>query len=46
MLHQTTDVRGPPGRIPIPQAAGQSAVQVRFHYYDASYEWWWEVDNV
>ena len=32
--------------IPIPQAAGKAQVQVRFHYYDASYEWWWEVDNV
>lgn len=21
-------------------------MQVRFHFYDASYEWWWEVDNV
>ena len=27
-------------------AAGQPDVVVRFHYYNASYEWWWEVDNV
>ncbi|WP_202797020.1 S8 family serine peptidase [Kribbella flavida] len=46
VLSQTTaDVRGVK-EIAIPQAAGQSAVQVRFHYYDASYEWWWQVDSV
>jgi cysteine-rich repeat protein len=28
------------------QAAGASNVQVRFHYYQAQFEWWWEVDNV
>ncbi len=27
-------------------AAGQSDVQIRFHYYDALYEWWWAVDDV
>ena len=42
---QAADLRGSK-EIAIPQAAGQSAVKVRFHYYDASYEWWWEVDNV
>lgn len=42
VLRQETDVRGPKvTEIPIPQAAGQAQVQVRFHYYDASYEWWW-----
>ncbi|MET7283095.1 S8 family serine peptidase [Kribbella sp. NPDC005582] len=41
----TADARGVK-EIAIPTAAGKSAVQVRFHYYDASYEWWWEVDNV
>jgi hypothetical protein len=29
-----------------PQAAGGSNVQIRFHYYDAAFEWWWMVDNV
>jgi hypothetical protein len=29
-----------------PQAAGASDVQIRFRYYDASYEWYWQVDNV
>jgi len=28
------------------QAAGAADVQVRFHYYSAQYEWWWQVDNV
>jgi subtilisin family serine protease len=45
LVSQVADARGVK-EIAIPQAAGQSAVQVRFHYYDASYEWWWEVDSV
>ncbi|MFD3406109.1 S8 family serine peptidase [Kribbella sp. NPDC058693] len=45
ILTQAADARGVK-EIAIPQAAGKSAVQVRFHYYDASYEWWWEVDSV
>ena len=28
------------------QAAGAANVQVRFHYYQAAFEWWWMVDNV
>ncbi|MEJ5308969.1 MAG: carboxypeptidase regulatory-like domain-containing protein [Anaerolineae bacterium] len=27
-------------------AAGRPDVQVRFHYYTANYEWWWQVDDV
>lgn len=27
-------------------AAGQNDVQVRFHYYNAVFEWWWAVDDV
>ncbi|MDF1604202.1 S8 family serine peptidase [Nocardioides sp. YIM 152315] len=47
VLHQTTDVRGPRTDVlELPMAAGESAVQVRFRYYDASYAWWWEVDDV
>ena len=47
VLHQTTDVRGPRTDVlQLPTAAGQSEVQVRFHYYDASYAWWWQVDDV
>lgn len=29
----------------VPQAAGQSSVQFRFHYYDANYAWYWQVDD-
>ncbi|TDC63526.1 peptidase S8 [Micromonospora sp. KC207] len=47
VLRQASDVRGPRvTEIAIPQAAGQSRVKVRFHYYDATWEWWWQVDNV
>ena len=47
VLRQTASVRGPRvTEVPLPTAAGQSQVKVRFHYYDASYAWWWEVDNV
>ncbi|MEV5768242.1 S8 family serine peptidase [Micromonospora sp. NPDC052213] len=47
VLRQAADVRGPRvTEVPIPQAAGQAQTRVRFHYYDASYEWWWQVDNV
>ena len=28
------------------QAAGAANVQIRFHYYQATFEWWWMVDNV
>jgi hypothetical protein len=31
--------------IPIPQAAGQSAVQVRFDFF-GRWGWWWGIDNV
>ena len=27
-------------------AAGASNVVLRFHYYNANYEWWWQVDDV
>lgn len=27
-------------------AGNQVSVKVRFHYYNASWAWWWEVDNV
>ncbi|MEZ5194516.1 MAG: carboxypeptidase regulatory-like domain-containing protein [Nocardioides sp.] len=47
VLHQTADARGPRTEsIPLSQAANQSDVKVRFHYYDAFWAWWWQVDNV
>lgn len=46
VLAQTAAARGPRQEvIQIPQAVGKSEVQVRFHYYDADYNWWWEVDD-
>jgi hypothetical protein len=27
-------------------AAGRPDVRVRFHYYNANYQWWWQVDDV
>jgi subtilisin family serine protease/N-acetylneuraminic acid mutarotase len=45
ILNQTLDIQGEM-TVPIPQAAGEPDVQVRFHYYEASFAWWWAVDNV
>ena len=42
---QTTGSVEAPVSIPIPQAAGQSDVQVRFHF-TSSFGWWWSLDNV
>ncbi len=28
------------------KAAGQGNVKVRFHYYNANCDWWWQVDDV
>jgi hypothetical protein len=36
--HQTINITA--------QAAGAADVQVRFHYYNGHYEWYWQVDNV
>ncbi len=35
--HESIDITG--------LAAGESEVFVRFHYYNANYEYWWQVDN-
>ncbi|GAA1138857.1 hypothetical protein GCM10009583_05630 [Ornithinicoccus hortensis] len=40
----TADTRGEVV-LPAPDAAGESDVQVRFHY-EASYDYWWQVDDV
>jgi N-acetylneuraminic acid mutarotase len=32
--------------VPIPSAAHQSRVRVRFHLAWANYGWWWQLDNV
>ncbi len=36
--HRTIDITA--------QAAGAADAQVRFHYYQGSYEWYWQLDNV
>ncbi|MEV4350612.1 S8 family serine peptidase [Actinoplanes sp. NPDC049596] len=47
VLSQTQGVPGPKHtEIAVPQAAGQAKVQVRFHYVDGAYAWYWAVDNV
>ena len=47
VLRQSTSVRGPlVTEVKIPQAAGNAQTRVRFRYYDASWAWWWQVDNV
>ncbi|MEU9203321.1 kelch repeat-containing protein [Streptomyces sp. NPDC048332] len=47
VLRQTGNVRGPRfTTIPIPQAVGASQAQVRFHYYNANFDGWWQLDNV
>ncbi len=43
---QTTNTVNGQVIIPIPQAAGQSDVRVRFHYSNNGYGWWWALDNV
>ncbi len=46
VLSQTTDVRGPrEDVIPLPMAAGAADVRIRFHHHEASYDWWWQVDD-
>ena len=32
--------------LPLPDAVGKSAVQVRFHYVEQTFGFWWEVDDV
>lgn len=48
VLHQEEDAIGPNHqRLDLSAyAAGQSDVRIRFHYYNAYYDWWWQVDNI
>ncbi len=44
---KTESYRGPQTvTLDLPQAAGQSQVRARFHYYNAVWDAWWEVDDV
>ncbi|MBI5055712.1 MAG: SMP-30/gluconolactonase/LRE family protein, partial [Nitrospirae bacterium] len=41
------DYRGPKTEVvDISSAAGQNNVMIRFHYYNAAYDWWWQIDDV
>ncbi|GAA1167480.1 hypothetical protein GCM10009584_05550 [Ornithinimicrobium humiphilum] len=47
VLAQTASSRGPDDRVvPLPMAAGEGDVKVRFHMYNSDYDWWWQVDDV
>jgi hypothetical protein len=48
VLSQTADARGPKTvSIDITGiAAGHANVKARFHYFNAFWAWWWQVDNV
>ena len=43
----SSDLRGPRTvELDLAAAAGASNAMLRFHYYNANYEWWWQVDDV
>ena len=44
-LHQTSDGLGR-AVVALPGAGGESDVRIRFHYGDAEWAGWWQVDNV
>ena len=44
---QTADARGPRQiTLDLSALAGQPDVQLRFHYYNAVYDGWWQIDDV
>jgi hypothetical protein len=45
---RTDDYRGPRTEVVdlTTLAAGRSNVMIRFHYYNANFDWWWEIDDV
>jgi hypothetical protein len=46
-LHQTASDRGPTSiQTILPGVGGQSNVQLRFHFYNAFFGWWWAVDDL
>ncbi|MBO0867918.1 MAG: S8 family serine peptidase [Micromonosporaceae bacterium] len=45
LQHFSGDANGPQS-VPIPQAAGQPEVRVRWHYATATFGTWWQVDDV
>jgi hypothetical protein len=45
---RTGDYRGPRTEVVdlTALAAGRSNVMLRFHYYNANFDYWWEIDDV
>lgn len=44
---QSSSDRGPKtAKIDLSAYSGQSNIMLRFHYFDAFFEWWWQVDDV
>lgn len=47
VLRQTASDRGPTSiSAVLPGVGGQSSVQLRWHYYNAFFAWWWAVDDI
>lgn len=45
--HETADFTASPLEVDISsEAAGQANVMIRFHYYDANYDYYWAIDDV
>lgn len=43
---QTESFRGPrEDVVALPMAAGEPDVQIRFHYTEGGFDWWWQVDD-
>jgi hypothetical protein len=44
---KSSSLRGPRTvELDLAGALGETNVMLRFHYYNANYEWWWQVDDV
>jgi uncharacterized repeat protein (TIGR01451 family) len=47
LLRWTSSVRGPYTEwVPLGGYSGATGATLRFHYYNANYNWWWEIDDV
>ena len=46
VLRQTADDRGPTTISAVLAGVGGTQAQIRFHYYNAFWAWWWAVDDL
>ena len=46
VLRQTADARGPSSISTALAGVGGTQAQIRFHYYNAFWAWWWAVDDL